>query len=1198
MKTKDILVLLIVLGVAFAVGTARLAAQATTSTGSIQGTILDQQGGVVPSAKVTITNKATGQKIAPEVMSSGTYSSGALLPGDYLVRVEVPGFRVVEMKVNVQVGVVTSGNISLEVGSSSTVITVETSTVQVNSEQVAVQGVVTTQQIEQLPINGRNFLDLAQLEPGVQIQDGGDFDPTKKGFSSISFGGRFGRTARIEVDGLDISDETGGTTTQNIPINSIEEFQVSQSSLDLATELTSSGTVNIATRSGANDMHGQGFFYYRGDATSAKIGNPPAVFDRRQYGASLGGAFKKDKLFYYGSFERTKQDLLTSVTFDSTTPFQALSGSYNAPFRDTQYLGRLDYQLTSNFHLFYKFAYEQNLNVAAFVPNTYEPFGNVDNTPSHAIGADFNTGSFTHQIRFGYLKFRNGIVDAVGGTNIINPAPNLTLVIGNGRTSCTASGNVFCSGPNILAPQKTFQSNKQLKYDGSKIFHSHVFRYGVGYNKILGGGFANFFGISPAVRAAFTQTFDNNGNLIGGTVFQAQSGPFAGGSSNPLNYPVRRIDVGNGEGCFTEIPEFGSPCGGQFDSRFQAYFGDSWKARPNFTISAGIRYNRDTGRSDSDLPAVAALNQFQAGLGDPVRQPNKNIGGSLGFAWDPWKNGKTIVRAGSGIYYENGVFNNILFDRPGRLTAGLFNQVQEVCTQGGVTLPSGTFVTAVNGKNIPSQICGQPIGSVASDIAALQTQYQQATKAAGPQANGAFFGNPATLTTANTGSMFDPNYRSPYSVQINAGVQRQLKPGTVLSVDYVRNVGLHTLLGIDANHVGDARFLDQAGAQGAIAATLSQCGVTSIDAGINGNCPGGPDPKTAITGRPLIIGDFAGNGLSTGGLLAGNFPAGPGSVAFPGKNANFGQILLLEPVGRSVYNAFQTSLKSNLHSPTRFIRNLNATVSYSLSRYKAPAVDGDFINTAPDQRNPGQFSGPNGLDRTHQLSAGVTMDMPFGTRVNLITHWYSALPQDIYYNSLGNPEDVFQFDYLGDGQATVNQPVPGSNVGSFGRDIKAGDLNKFLQTLSSQFGNKLTPAGQTLVDAGLFTQAQLVALCAVTPSLTGTAGCGPKFDLAPTGQVGNDAFFTFDVRLGWNIKPLRHKFERLTFEPQVAFFNLFNRQNYNGPDNLLHATLDGSTGSINNTTRTTRSGNLIGLGSGVFGLGTPRSLEFGFKANF
>src|SRR5882762_7725306 len=866
-------------------------AQGGLSTGSIQGTIVDPGGATVAAAKVAITSKATGSKLHPDVSPTGTYNSGPLVPGDYLVRVEASGFKAVELPLTVQVGNIANGSVTLEIGSESTVVTVEGTAVTLNTEQATIQGVVTSQQIENLPINGRNFLDLAQLEPGVQIQDGGNFDPTKKGYSSISFGGRFGRTARIEVDGLDISDETVGTTTQNIPINSIEEFQVSQSSLDLATELTSSGTVNIATRSGANEMHGQGFFYYRGDATSAKIGNPSAVFDRRQYGASLGGAFKKDKLFYFGSFERTKQDLLSSVTFDSTTPFQALSGSYNAPFRDTQYLGRLDYQLSSTFHLFYKFAYEQNLNVAAFVPNTFEPFGNVDNTPSHAIGADFNTGSFTHQIRFGYLKFRNGIADAVSGTSIVNPAPNLTLVIGNGRTSCTASGNVFCSGPNILAPQKTFQSNKQVKYDGSKIFRSHVFRYGAGYNKILGGGFANFFGIAPAVRAAYTTG-------PAGTVTQAASGPFAGGSSNPLNYPVRRIDVGNGEGCFTELPQFGSPCGGQFDSRFQAYFGDSWKVRPNFTISAGIRYNRDTGRSDSDLPAVAALNQFQAGLGDPVRQPNKNVGGSIGFAWDPWKNGKTIIRAGSGIYYENGVFNNILFDRPGRLTAGLFNQVQEVCTQGGVTLPSGTFVTAVNGKNIPSQICGQPIGSVATDIAALQTQYQQATIAAGPQANGAYFGNPNTLTTANTGSMFAPNYRSPYSVQMNAGIQRELHPGTVLSIDYVRNVGLHTLLGVDQNHLGDARFLDQTAALNAINATNSSFGCANGTAGIN----------CAITAGATIT-DYAGNGLSTGGLLSGNFPSGAGNFAFPGINPNFGQILLLEPVGRSIYNGLQTSLK-------------------------------------------------------------------------------------------------------------------------------------------------------------------------------------------------------------------------------------------------------------------------------------------------
>src|SRR5437870_5637979 len=415
MKTKDILVLLIVLGVAFGVGTARLAAQATTSTGSIQGTILDQQGGVVPSAKVTITNKATGQKIAPEVMSSGTYSSGALLPGDYLVRVEVPGFRVVEMKVNVQVGVVTSGNISLEVGSSSTVITVETSTVQVNSEQVAVQGVVTTQQIEQLPVNGRNFLDLATLEPGVQIQDGATFDPTKNGFSSISFGGRAGRTARIELDGLDISDETVGTTTQNVPLSALQQFQVSQSTLDLSTELTSSGAVNITTRSGTNNIHGQLFYYGRSNQTSARIAPRPLDFGRKQFGGNFGGFFIKDKLFYFLDAERTSQSLQSPVLL--TDPFTALSGSFNSPFTDSMYVAKVDWKIKGSWSAFYRFNYEQNLSIRGFNPGVYQPFANVDHTPVHAMGTDFTSIRFTHSFRVAYLKFRNAIADATQGVS-------------------------------------------------------------------------------------------------------------------------------------------------------------------------------------------------------------------------------------------------------------------------------------------------------------------------------------------------------------------------------------------------------------------------------------------------------------------------------------------------------------------------------------------------------------------------------------------------------------------------------------------------------------------------------------------------------------------------------------------------------------------------------------------------------------
>src|SRR5579859_5874898 len=200
-------VLVVTLGTACSlVVTPAANAQATVGTGSIQGTVTDSSGASIAGAKISITNKANGQVIKVTSTSAGAYTAGSLVPGTYTVRVEANGFKASQQDMVVQVGTTANGNIALEVGQLSDVVEVQASAVSVNSEQSTVQGVLTAEQIDNLPVNGRNFLDLAQLEPGVQIQDGGNFDPTKNGYSSISFGGRFGRTARIEVDGIDISD--------------------------------------------------------------------------------------------------------------------------------------------------------------------------------------------------------------------------------------------------------------------------------------------------------------------------------------------------------------------------------------------------------------------------------------------------------------------------------------------------------------------------------------------------------------------------------------------------------------------------------------------------------------------------------------------------------------------------------------------------------------------------------------------------------------------------------------------------------------------------------------------------------------------------------------------------------------------------------------------------------------------------------
>jgi len=530
----------------------------------------------------------------------------------------------VSLPVTVQVGNTSTANAKLQIGQESQVVEVQASEVQVNTEQPTVQGVLNAQQIENLPVNGRNFLDLAQLEPGVQIQDGQNFDPTKAGYSSISFGGRYGRTARIEVDGVDVSDETVGTTTTDIPASAIQEFQISQSSLDMSSELTSSGAVNVTTRSGTNAYHGEAFGGFRDSSTAAKLPAPQgfeAPFQRSQYGGRFGGPIKKDKLFFFADGERTVQH--SQVPVPISEPFQALSGTFSDAFRNGSLLGKLDYQLSHNAHLFYRYTYYKSVLGANFGYG-YSLYDTSNITRDHVVGLDFNTGTWTHAVRFSYLKFQNQIVDATTGNSAL-PFSNLGMEIFIGNTGLIA-------GPNLLAPQSTPQSNRQVRYDGSKPLGSHIIRFGISYNHIQGGGFASFFKNAPLVQAAVDT----------GEIAAAATGPFPGGSANPLNYPADFILMGNGLGFATTKPSFQFPAGGLGpDNRILTYLGDSWKIKPNFTLTYGLRYERDTGRTDSDLPAIPALSQLFPGLGIPVRQPNTNLAPQMGFAWDPTGAGKT-----------------------------------------------------------------------------------------------------------------------------------------------------------------------------------------------------------------------------------------------------------------------------------------------------------------------------------------------------------------------------------------------------------------------------------------------------------------------------------------------------------------------------------------------------------------------------
>ena len=1199
--------------------------QTTVAQGSIQGTVTDPSGAVVSGAKITITNRATGQVASTTSTSSGAYNSGGLIVGDYTVRVEVKGFKTAQFTVAVQVAVTSAGSVKLEVGQESTIVEVQGAAVTVNTEQATVQGVLTGEQIDNLPVNGRNFLDLAQLEPGVQMQDGTSFDPTKAGYSSVSINGVFGRTPRIEVDGLDVSDETVGTTTQNIAMSSIQEFNISRSSLDLSTEVTASGAINLATRSGTNTYHGQAFYNFRDErAGFANFPDGQAFpFQRNQFGGRFGGAFIKDKLFFFVDAERIKQDSFNAVSIGA--PFDALSGGYTSPFRSTQMSGKLDWQATQNIHVFYKFAYDWNYSNSDAFAGNYSIYSNRDNTPSHAVGLDWNKGAWSHSFRFGYLKFHNLIG---GGTGSLpgsqNPVP------GDGITFADTN---FSSGPNFLAPQQTYQSNKQFKYDGSKVLGSHIIRFGATVNRILGGGFASFYGLGPAVT-----TYVNDVAAFGGSQgslgYSCNNTNFAACNASVLAYPVTGAVLSNGQGYFTEKAAFGAPAGGQSDTRFEAYVGDSWKFRPNLTLTYGLRYLRDTGRTDSDLAPIPCsvttlitctgnlLDQFGniSGIGDRVRQPNANFGPQVGFAWDPMHNGKTVIRGGAGIYYENSIFNNVLFDRPGKLATGLFFATANLsCSVGafqsgttgkvGVQFPgSQGLVTKIDGLDLGTQVCFNSLGTAGQAVADLQTAYDAAVKAAGPASNANYVGNTLTLGPAAGYAAYAPNYRSTRAYQMNIGIQREIVKGGVLSADYVRNVSLHFPLTVDVNHVGDASYLNMKAAVNAISVTNANfgCGYLATSAAINCAISGVNNGGVGAT-----IGSYTGtNADSAGDVTAGLgsshaslFGYGPAafnltvdqSAAFGGINPAMGVGYFQYPAGRSVYNALQTEYKQQVHNPFRGVTGMNLQVAYTLSRYEGNGGDDqNFSAVAYDFRNPTGFFGPTSLDATHQFKFGATFDVAHhGPRLSFIGGFRSPHPSNLFLNSSGqfSPAEIFRTDLTGDGTVgdLINAAGGKGKPGTFMRGVSPGGLANVISNFNSSVAGTLTPAGQALVSAGLFTQAQLVALGAVVPTI----------GAPPANNAGNSVYKDVDTVLSW---PIKLK-ERFTIEPTIGVFNVFNFSNFGALGGLSTplGQLNGGPGSPNGTiSGNDPSHNVLrsGLGTGVFAAGAPREMEFGLRIDF
>jgi hypothetical protein len=312
-----------------------------------------------------------------------------------------------------------------------------------------------------------------------------------------------------------------------------------------------------------------------------------------------------------------------------------------------------------------------------------------------------------------------------------------------------------------------------------------------------------------------------------------------------------------------------------------------------------------------------------------------------------------------------------------------------------------------------------------------------------------------------------------------------------------------------------------------------------------------------------------------------------------------------------VYSGLQTKLIENVQRPFRGLRALNFQMSYALSRFEnaggtafvVPAAlinaDQDAGVSSLDNARPGRYFGPSLLDRTHQLSFGGYADLPAGFQLSVISHFWSPLSASLIvpHTDLGLGE-IFRTDFTGDG--TVQDPIPGTHVGNFDRGINASNINRVLANYNNNVALQLTPAGQVLVQNGLFTPAQLGVgdtLCYTNPNnLPANSLCAvaPPVLLAPPGQVNHSWLRALDLKVAWSYK-IR---ETLTVQPSAGFYNLFNFANFDLPGNALNGLLTGAAGQINGTTSVGHNVNRVGVGTGVYSLGAPRQLEFGLRIVF
>ena len=575
----------------------------------------------------------------------------------------------------------------LQVGATKDVVTVEAVSPLVEYERHTIDGVVNRQQIQNLPLNGRSFLQLAMLEPGVTVSAGAQ-GQYNRAFDVSILGGDSNLT-RITVDGATIRDSVTGGTQQNFSQEVVQEFQVSSVNFDLSTSLTAGGAVNVVTRSGGNQFHGSGFFFFRDHNMSAYPAlvrdptNPDPFFARRQSGLWVGGPIKKDKLFFFANYEHNNQKGVFSA-FPSDPAFRNFATIAGSPFHEDLAGIRLDYHISSNHSAFVRYSHNVNDSFAprdsGSLPSAWVSNTNFADSGVFSVISSF-TPSLVNEFRYSMTYWNN--------QNTIPTAAQCPNCLGLGGPFVSIEGTGLSFGNQTNTPQSRILRRHIIADNFTWQRGSHRMKMGGEWEYQKGTG--TYHIDEPAAITLYSPVEVQQ--------LAPQLLPLLPTTYKTLNdiykLPLKSFSFGLGNA--SQPPPF-QQHNADHDNTFHVYWQDSWKIKPRFNLTYGLGWNFENNALNHDLKKDPWLTPFfgQGGL-SPEHRAYLHFSPVIGFAYSATKDNKTVIRGGAGVYYDTIDIELRLIERSylGPLGAGYL-------TLGGSSIPNPI-------PGIPGVKLGQPL---------------------------------------------------------------------------------------------------------------------------------------------------------------------------------------------------------------------------------------------------------------------------------------------------------------------------------------------------------------------------------------------------------------------------------------------------------------------------------------------------------